>query len=323
MITRIVVSLWPFWWRALVLFIGIPCLLVLCIEPPSVLYTVIGVEIFLLLWRRNWLCRFSRHVWRFRSQPSARLILHYSSRLKDHIDSQPLVQQYESQVDQIAAWFGFAPRRRVAVFLLDNRAAVRAVFGKSARGLALTIADVIIIAADAKPDETIRHELVHLFSARWNTAACPLFKEGLAVWLQGTVDGVPVDSMVRPLLKNPHLRLSKLLNRQFFFADAHRDSCYVLAGSFAGFLIRRFGFYTFRAFYRKTHALKFQRYFRNVFGITFEDAEREWRAQLQADGQPLGERLRQKQILENWQGAGTGTGRERATFRDPERRHSS
>src|SRR5207302_9005159 len=111
--------------------------------------------------------------------------------------------------------------------------------------------------------------------------ARPLFNEGIAVWLQRTYGGIPIDAKALRLIGKPGPSLLPLLSPKFFFADANAYSCYVLAGSFTGFLIRRYGVEAYRKFFRKTDALNFQGYFRKVFGVTFTKAEWRWRSELQ------------------------------------------
>ena len=64
------------------------------------------------------------------------------------------------------------------------------------------------------------------------------------------------------------------------FGGTGRNACYALAGSFTGFLIRRYGVEAYRKFFRKTDALNFQSTFRKIFGVTFAKAEWQWRTQL-------------------------------------------
>jgi hypothetical protein len=194
-------------------------------------------------------------------------------------------------LDDLEQWFGFALRRRVTIFMLESKASVREVSGKPFAGYALTTANAMVVAADAGLGELIRHELAHLFSSRWAQVLRPLFSEGLAVWLQRTWRGVPLDSVALRLLRHRGPQLSDLWSRKFFFSESNRSACYILAGSFTGFLIRRFGQDAYRKFYHKSDALNFHAYFRKIFGISFEKAEWRWRTELQAMA-VLNERLK-------------------------------
>jgi hypothetical protein len=193
---------------------------------------------------------------------------------------QMLLQRCESERDELAEWFGFRLRRRLAVFLLDDKNVMSEVFERRASGFAMVPGNAIVLAADTGLEEVMRHELVHLFAARWSVLARPLFSEGIAVWLQRTWGGVPIDAKALRLIQNGRPSLSVLLSRKYFFADTNRNACYALAGSFTGFLIRRYGVEAYRKFFRKTDALNFQSTFRKVFGVTFAKAEWQWRTQL-------------------------------------------
>src|SRR5207253_2889153 len=126
---------------------------------------------------------------------------------------------------------------------------MREVLGSAACGFAMPPGNAIVLAADAGLEEVIRHELVHLFAARWSAHARPLFNEGIAVWLQRTYGGIPIDAKALRLIGKPGPSLLPLLSPKFFFADANAYSCYVLAGSFTGFLIRRYGVEAYRKFF--------------------------------------------------------------------------
>lgn len=62
-----------------------------------------------------------------------------------------------------------------------------------------------------------------------------------------------------------------------FFAEPQRYSCYVLAGSFTGFLIRRYGWKSYRKLYRLCDGIRFKAKFQKCFGISLEKAEWQWR----------------------------------------------
>ena len=80
-------------------------------------------------------------------------------------------------------------------------AAVRQFWGRGVHGFAAK-PNVLVAVMDPEPPlaEIVRHEMVHLFSARWCFSANPLFSEGLAVWLQKTWYGFPVDECAAAVL---------------------------------------------------------------------------------------------------------------------------
>jgi hypothetical protein len=173
------------------------------------------------------------------------------------------------------------------VFLFSAHADVGRVFGREYGGVALIDANAIAVAAGDSLREDVRHELAHLFAARWNPQAPPLLGEGLAVWLQGTQHGEPIDAMAWPWVGDARLGLRSLLDRGFFFAEPHRHTCYLLAGSFTGFLLRRHGRKAYRRLYARVGRRGFEREFHRCLGMSLDDAERQWRHELLIGG-PLG-----------------------------------
>ncbi len=171
----------------------------------------------------------------------------------------------------------------MTVFLFANHRDIGKVFGPFIAGKALRIANAIAIAHDTNVQELVRHELAHLFSWRWNLLAPPLLSEGLSVWLQEAWGGQPIDWAARRELANPNLKMRLLLNPRFFYSKPpQRQSCYVLAGSFTGFLIRRFGWQQYRKCYRLCNGRRFQAKFKACFGLSLEQAEWKWRNEILA-----------------------------------------
>ena len=72
--------------------------------------------------------------------------------------------------------------------------------------------------------------------------------------------------------------LGSLLDRAGWERDT--DYSYAIAGSFTGFLVRRIGWPAFKEFYRRASASNFTEVFRDAFGVTLLDAERQWRQEL-------------------------------------------
>jgi len=267
---RPIVSLSPYLWRALL---------------PMVLVTVlIGIGniglaglLCFIAWRRNdWLWRLIAAVRRFRTSSDSRVVLHYdpacnAQRIPD------LMGRLHHELDLLAVRFGKPLRGRAVVFLVGSHKDVSRIIGYAAGGYALWHANVILIAADQPTDELVRHELAHLFSGRWSKHAPPLLSEGLSVCLQGTERGYPIDTLAQPLLDNRRLRLSDLLNRRVFFSESQRLGCYVLAGSFTRFLIRRYGWNRFERRYRSCNGYRFGGKFKKHIGVMLERAEWSWR----------------------------------------------
>jgi len=238
--------------------------------------------------RFRWAWRLAIDVRRFRTVTAGPVVLHLDPALADRYDPAALAGQFASDLDHLATWFGRPLQGRPTVYLFANAAPIARAFGPWYGGTALPAATAILVTTD-RVRETVRHELAHLFAARWNPYAPPLLAEGLAVWLQGTDRGEPIDAAAWPWINEPGLDLRALLNPPFFFAEAHRHACYPLAGSFTGFLIRRYGRAAYRRLYQKLSTRGFARDFEDTLGVSLAEAERAWRLEVRAAG-PLGGR---------------------------------
>jgi hypothetical protein len=232
------------------------------------------------LWRNRWLWRFLRRTWRFQTLANKRLVLRFAPELQGHSHLSRILEIGERCLADQEQQFGFSLRRRLAIYLFPHWEEISQVFRRKLGGIALTPGSAVVIPAGPGVEEALRHELAHLFAARWNLWSTPLISEGLATWTQKTVNGVPIDKYALSLLRARQLRLSALLRRSFFYAPEHCHSCYVLAGSFTGFLIRRFGWKNYRRFYRRSNAVSFKKHFRKHFGSSLEKAEWSWRNEL-------------------------------------------
>jgi hypothetical protein len=128
--------------------------------------------------------------------------------------------------------------------------------------------------------ESLAHELTHLFSERWNRWAPPLVNEGLSTWLQGTMNGRPIHEAAVVQCGSQY-SLRQLLDTSFFFQPTNCHACYVLSGSFIGFLISRFGWGAWRKFYCVLRGAEgFDVTFFQHFGMSLDDADRLWRTSL-------------------------------------------
>ena len=273
-------SLWPIWLRAL-----LPIPLGVCwwglkpsVEVIPVATIAIITALIAALQERPYfrLCRGIRH---FRTVTSRRVTLHYSPGLADQWDFAVLLQRCEEELDDLTRWFGFQLRRRVVVFLFASWREIARIRPR-ASGLALPPINAVLVGNDDNLKEVLRHELSHLFASRWSLRAPPLLQEGLAVYLQGTRMSRPIDVAAHPLLDSRRLRLARLLDRKFFFSQPHAHACYVLAGRFTGFLIRRYGWKRYRRFYRRCTGLRFRMQFLRCFGVSLEKAEWQWHNEL-------------------------------------------
>ncbi len=257
-------------------------LTLLAILPGSPLLVLSVLAVLLLIRERRWqwLWRLVRHVRSFRTMRGGQIVLHYAPELSTLLNLPGLLQRCQVELDRMTDIFGSPLRGKATVYLFANHRDIATIFGAHFGGAALIFANSIAIADSRDILESIRHEFAHLFSARWNRSAPPLLEEGLSIWLQETTWGQPIDRAVLPMLGNRSLKLPLLLKSKFFFAELHLHSCYVLAGSFTGFIIRRHGWDLYRKFFRICDGRRSRAKFKKCFGVTLEKAEWQWRNEI-------------------------------------------
>lgn len=254
---------------------------------PSRFLWVAGAAVLVGQVRSRSVWRLAAGVCRFHTLADERVTLHYHPTAAQWYDLPALIRRTTADLDRLAGWFGRPLHGRPAVYLMAAPADVARACGLSCGAAALFEPRAILVGAGSPLREEVRHELAHLFADRWNRHAPPLLAEGLAVWLQGTEQGEPIDTAAWPWVGEPGLGLPALLSSRFFHAEPHRYACYVLAGSFTGFLLRRYGKAAYRRLYRRARRWGFDRTFRRCLGVEFAEAERQWRYEALAVG-PLG-----------------------------------
>jgi len=276
---RPILGLWPYWWRAL-----IPVLMVAALAPLSVPIAIIvwvcGTCPLRVAADSPWLVKLTRHVRRFRTVRAGHIVLHYAEELGGTLDVPGFLRRCEEDLVGLADRFAAAAPRRITIYLFADHETIRSIFGPNYSATALFLADVIVIADNCYTREVARHEMAHLLSNRWNRHAPPLLSEGLSVHAEGTRRGRPIDDTARPLIRDPDLTLRRLLDPVFFFGLRQVSDCYVLAGSFTGFLIRRYGFTAYKALYRACDSANFRRKFEQHIGVSLEKAQWQWRNEL-------------------------------------------
>lgn len=216
----------------------------------------------------------------YRTVRSPSVTLHHTPALRDPVHVRALLWTVETELHALARRFGRVIRTPVTVYLTDQARHVAWMVGRDSGGFALCEANSIVLAADTPWEEFIRHELAHLYAGRWSRQAPPLLEEGLAVWLQGTQFGRPIDDAAREVLSRRDIGLNRLRDREWFFDPANANDCYTLAGSFTGFLIRRFGWAAYERLYRLCDGRKLEPKFQTCFGQSPQDADWEWRLEL-------------------------------------------
>ena len=214
---------------------------------------------------------------RFQTIASDRIVLRTTPHRLTTWPLDQFLARCETELDKLTEVFGASISCPVTVYLFAKCHDFGWIFGRQSGGLALTACNSIVIAEENSPVELMRHELAHLFAAGISSRSPPLFQEGLAMWCQTTQKGLHVDDVATPLVYATKYKLSSLLKPEFFFKELRRHHCYLLAGSFTSYLIRRYGWEAYRQFYRKSDSVFMHWQFKRRFGLSLEKAEKEWR----------------------------------------------
>jgi hypothetical protein len=220
------------------------------------------------------------HVRHFRTEARGKIVLHYDPPIVRCWSIAVFMDRCETELDRLTKQFGFSLLGRVHIFLFRDIASMSRIHGSQVGGFAVAEMGSIFLVDGFFTPEHLRHELGHLFAARWNNHAPPLFCEGLAVWLQQTIQGIPLATAARPWLGQSGLKLQAMFSPKFFYAEPQRAACYILAGSFTEFLIRRHGWERYRWFYQRSNSQLYRSKFKRCFGVTLEKAEWQWRNEL-------------------------------------------
>jgi hypothetical protein len=169
-------------------------------------------------------------------------------------------------------------RARLGVYLFSSDMDVTRARGGRAQGYASFLGFYIAISAESDWPATIRHELTHIFSAWWNPRPIRALEEGIAVWAQRTCQDYPVDTFVLHYFYCAQMALECLLGPEPKTGDKDWHRFYMVAGSFTGFVIRRFGWESYRGFYRDRSVARtsFARRFEKHFGASISTVSRDW-----------------------------------------------
>jgi hypothetical protein len=121
-----------------------------------------------------------------------------------------------------------------------------------------------------------RHEMVHVIAQHaLGRVQLPVLSEGLAVAVEGRFGSAPVDAWTRMACDNDALlSVRAMLDHPDDYPDLQ---FYPQAGSFVGYLLKRYGPAPLKRLYPVSYDA-FDSEFTRLFGQTLEDVEREYRS---------------------------------------------
>jgi hypothetical protein len=222
----------------------------------------------------------------FRTLARRTVVLHYDPAMEP-LDAAVAALVCERELADLERAFGFRLRywrfRRPRAYLFRVAEELTALRGHPVGGFAMGQIGGIVLWTGWTMAEAFRHEFAHLFAAKANLAwRSEVVEEGLAVWAQRTHQGHAVHAAARKWLTRAVIAKEALPVRWEFKADPLTERNYVMAGSFAGYLIGRFGWPAYWRFCRRVTGgePEFRRRFRRHFGLSFGAARDDWFAKL-------------------------------------------
>jgi hypothetical protein len=240
----------------------------------------LSIFVLALIWRWRVFFRLYFQTSHFVTISTPQTFLYYDPVLQDKWNFSVLLARCDSILAELRQQFGLSLPVPLVVIFFATRSRIREIFRRRIVGIALLRANAIVIADDTDVEKFMRHELAHLFAAKWNLQAPRLLVEGLATFLQGDWNGRPLDFAALSLLRNGTRRFPLSFKYPFTFPKKHSAELYILAGSFTAFLISRFGWDAYRRLYRSAHTFNLGRKFRRILGISLSEAESQWRREL-------------------------------------------
>ena len=141
------------------------------------------------------------------------------------------------------------------IYLFDNRIQKKELFGAGNADVAKPWQNAIYISADSW-DRTLKHELVHVFSAEFGTGLFklasgfnPALIEGIAEAIEGTSDEISIKDFTYLAFSNNHkIDIESLFSGLNFF-KSNSSLAYTFSGAFIKFLINKYGIEKVKLFY--------------------------------------------------------------------------
>lgn len=179
--------------------------------------------------------------------------LHY-----DKIDSSEakfIALNQEFYIEELTASLKTKPIKNIDVYLFNDRLQKKELFGAGNADVAKPWQYAIYISADSW-EHTLKHELVHVFSAEFGTGPFklaagfnPALIEGMAEAIEGTTDDISLMDFTALAYNHNHkIELNSLFSGLNFFKSGSSLG-YTYSGAFTQFLIEKYGIEKVKNFY--------------------------------------------------------------------------
>jgi len=147
------------------------------------------------------------------------------------------------------------PSKQIHIYLFNNRQQKKELFGAGNADVAKPWQYSIYISADSW-ESTLKHELVHVFSAEFGTGPFklaaglnPALIEGIAEAIEGTTDEISLKDFTSLAFNHNHqIDVNSLFSGLNFFKSGS-SLAYTYSGAFIHFLIQKYGIEKVKSFY--------------------------------------------------------------------------
>lgn len=186
------------------------------------------------------------------------------------------IPRTERQMEELKDYFGMPALPHMDYFLFDSLAEKETCSGMRGNAHAMTNAgepEVFAVHASTL-SATGKHEFVHVFADQyWGRSGTTLLREGLAVQMDGGWQGRPFPYWLAELRRRKALPTLATLLGDMNYWYANSSDAYAAAGSFADFLLRRFG----KDKFREAYPLNLDdATARRIFGQDLPSLEKDW-----------------------------------------------
>ena len=213
---------------------------------------------------------------------TANTTLHYDNLSKSEADFIALNQQYYFEL--LKKKLNVAPTKRIDVYLFNSREQKKQLFGAGNADVAKPWQYSVYISKDSWKS-TLKHELIHVFSAEFGSGIFKLANnfnaamiEGFAEAVDNDVDNLSLINLTSLAFKNGHrIDINNLFGGLNFFKQ-NSSLSYTYSGAFFHYLIEKYGIGPAKSFYRsgdfentyKIDLLTMQ----NKFNLELEETEK-------------------------------------------------
>ncbi len=182
-----------------------------------------------------------------------RFCLHYEKMSES--EAEYIALNIEFYYRELVKSLNVKPSRQIQIYLYNDRLQKKILFGAGNADVAKPWQYAVYISADSW-EGTLKHELVHVFSAEFGTGIFrlasgfnPALIEGLAESIEGTADEISLIDFTALAFNHQHAVDINSLFTGFNFFKANSSLSYTYSGAFFTYLIEKYGIGKVKNFY--------------------------------------------------------------------------